>query len=76
MRREAEREREASLWRGRVLQVDKEVTDNQVLYQVIKINVFHIHYSNIMSVYLSVKKKKLDMKLLCSPFQLFFSLYY
>jgi len=29
MRREAEREREASLWRGRVLQVDKEVTDNQ-----------------------------------------------
>eukprot|EP00088_Acartia_fossae_P045329 TRINITY_DN4876_c0_g1_i5.p1 TRINITY_DN4876_c0_g1~~TRINITY_DN4876_c0_g1_i5.p1 ORF type:complete len:613 (-),score=108.34 TRINITY_DN4876_c0_g1_i5:378-2216(-) len=29
MRREADREREATLWRGRVLQVEKEVTENQ-----------------------------------------------
>jgi len=29
MRREAERERESALWRGRVIQVEKEVTENQ-----------------------------------------------
>ena len=30
MRREAERERESALWIGRVIQVEKEVTENQV----------------------------------------------